>query len=306
MAIIGIGYQQYGEWRDARTFPMPGRLIGVGDHRLHIWCIGTGSPTVLMLAGAGGPSVSSFDLQMAISKTTRVCSYDRAGLGWSDPPKQPKGLPQIITDLQRLLSLSGEKGPYVLVPESFGGIVALTLASRAPDQVAGIVAVDASEPESWHRLSGPMRASGKMRDTIYQVGWRVGLVRILIDSQAPTWVADLSPNVRRQFTAVWSRPMANFANDWVDAYEQTSIADLPKSTPGLLNDKPLIVISHGRNSGFLSNEFEASWPQAQEKWTKLSTNSDHLIAKDNGHMIAQENPQMVADAVAKVVTDLRR
>lgn len=306
LAVIGIGFQQWGEGQDALAFPMPGRLISVGDQRLHIRCIGAGSPTIVMLAGAGSPSVNSYDLQNELAKTSRVCSYDRAGLGWSDPPKAPMGLVQIVADLETLLSRSGEKGPYVLVPESFGGMIALTLATRAPAQVAGIVAVDASEPESWHRLSGARRTAGKMRNYIWQAGWRVGLVRILFNSQAPSWAAGMSPNVRRQFAAVWSRPMASFANDSLDAYEQTALADLPSATPGLLSNKPLIVISHGRSGEFLSPEFEASWPEAQEKWTKLSTFSEHIVAKENSHMVAQENPKIVADAVAKVVAELRR
>ena len=306
LAMIGIGYQQWGEWRDARAFPMPGRLIDVGDHRLHIWCIGQGSPTILMLAGGGSPSVNSYDLQAQLATTSRVCSYDRAGLGWSDPPKQAMGLPRIVADLDKLLSRSGEKGPYLLVPESFGGMVALTMATRMPDQVAGIVAVDPSEPDSWHRLSGAMCAPGKMRDHLWQIAWRVGLVRALFDSRAPAWVANMSPRVRGQFAAIWSRPMASFANDWIDAYEQTPPSDLPKTLPGLLGDKPLIVISHGRSGDYLSKEFEQSWPQAQEAWTRLSTRGDHLIARDNGHPIAQENPRLVADAVARVVADLRQ
>lgn len=305
LAIVGFGYQQRGEWQDKRAFPMPGRLVSVGDHRLHIRCIGQGSPTIVMLAGAGSPSVNSYDLQNELARISRVCSYDRAGLGWSDPPKAPMGLQQIVTDLETLLSGADEKGPFVLVPESFGGMVALTLATRSPAQVAGIVAVDASEPQSWQRLGGARLASAKMRNIIWQVGWRIGLVRILFNSQAPSWAEDMSPNVRSQFAAVWSRPMASFANDSIDAYEQTALADLPSATPRLLSSKPLIVISHGRSGEFLSPEFEASWPEAQKKWTKLSARSEHIIARENSHMIAQENPKIVADAVAKIVEELR-
>lgn len=169
LAIIGIGYQQWGEWRDARKFPMPGRLINVGGHRLHIWCVGQGSPTILMLAGSGTPSVASYPLQIQLAATSRTCSYDRTGLGWSDPPMQAMGLRGIVDDLETLLSKSGEKGPYLLVPESFGGIIALATASRKPQQVVGIVAVDASEPNSWYRVSGPMRGSTGARDLAWQI-----------------------------------------------------------------------------------------------------------------------------------------
>ena len=159
LTFVGIGFQQWGEWRDKRAFPMPGKLVDVGGRRLHMWCIGQGSPTVLMLSGGGTPSVSSYDLQTRLSKTSRVCNYDRAGLGWSDPPTSPMGMAEINTDLETLLTHVGENGPFILVPESFGGMVALNMATRTPSQVAGIVAVDPTEPDLWYRVSGPTRAS---------------------------------------------------------------------------------------------------------------------------------------------------
>lgn len=305
LTTLGICYQQWGEWRDKRAFPMPGKLVDVGGHRLHIWCIGRGSPTILMLSGGGTPSVSSYDLQTRLAKTSRVCSYDRAGLGWSDPPKQRMGMSQIGADLEVLLARSGEKGPYLLVPESFGGMVAFAMATNTPDQVTGIVAVDASEPDLWYRVSGLEHASMRMRDHLWQVGWRVGLIRLLFDSQAPPWVGNMPPDLRGQFIAIWSRPMASFADDAIDAYEQTPLSERPKAVPGLLGNKPLIVISHGRKDKWLGREFEQGWPEAQMVWTKVSTRSEHIIASTNGHAIAQENPQLVTDAVAKMVDDLR-
>lgn len=305
LCAIGIGYQQWGEQRDARDNPMPGRLIDVGDHRLHIWCIGQGKPTILMLAGSGTPSVASYPLQTRLAATSRTCSYDRAGLGWSDPPKRAMGLRQIVDDLDRLIAKSGEPGPFVLVPESFGGLIALAKARRDPDQVVGVVAVDASEPQSWHRISGPMRGNARVIDHGWQILWRIGVIRLLFDSQAPTWVNDMPSCIRRQFKAVWSRPMASYTTEWIDAYEQTPRADLPISRPGLLGKTPLIVISHGPKGGNLAKEFEDSWPEAQRRWTQLSTRSDHIIAKGNSHRIAQENPRLVAEAVARLVRDLR-
>lgn len=305
LTFVGIGFQQWGEWRDKRAFPMPGKLVDVGGRRLHMWCIGQGSPTVLMLSGGGTPSVSSYDLQTRLSKTSRVCNYDRAGLGWSDPPTSPMGMAEINTDLETLLTHVGENGPFILVPESFGGMVALNMATRTPSQVAGIVAVDPTEPDLWYRVSGPTRASFRRSDVLWQVGWRVGVIRLLFPSQAPEWVDTMPSELRGQFTAIWSRPMASFTNEWIDVYEQTPPHELPVATPGLLGDKPLIVISHGRIDEWFGKEFEQGWPQAQRIWTKLSTRSEHMIASKNGHPIAQENPLLVADAVVKMAAGLR-
>lgn len=193
LTLMGIGYQQWGERRDARAFPPPGRLVDVGGHRLHIWCIGQGTPTILMLAGGGTPSVASYNLQVRLATLSRVCSYDRAGLGWSEPPPRPRDLRQAVADLDTLLAQSGEQGPFVLVPESFGGLVALAFASRKPADVAAIVAVDPSEPETWHRVIGSTRDAERVRNALWQVGWRVGVIRLLLNSQAPYWVNDLPP-----------------------------------------------------------------------------------------------------------------
>lgn len=190
LAALGFGYQQWGERRDARAYPMPGRLVNVGDHRLHIWCIGRGAPTLLMLSGSGAPTVSSAELQVRLAKISRVCSYDRAGLGWSDPPRRPMSLAATLADLDGLLAKSGERGPFVLVPESFGGLIA--------------------------------------------------------------------------------------------------------------------VITHGQPSDFLGAGFEATWPQAQRRWTRLSSRAVQVIAARNGHPIAQENPALVAREVEHMVAALRQ
>jgi len=305
LTTIGVSYQLWGEQHDARAYPMPGRLVDVGDHRLHLWCIGRGAPTVLMLSGSGTPAIASSELQLRIARTSRVCSYDRAGLGWSDPPRRPMNLAATLADLDALLAKSGERGPFVLVPESFGGLIALAFTHRAPMRVAGIVAVDSTEPESWVRISGPLQSSAVWRDRLWQIGWRTGLVRLLFDSQAPDWYYRMPPPLKARFKAVWTRPSASFANDWLDVYRYTPRAQIPRTTPGSLGDLPLIVISHGRSSDFLGKPFESGWPAAQRRLTRLSSRTRHVIATENGHPIAEENPALVAREVARMIATLR-
>jgi len=305
LVAAGFSYQQWSQRQDAKDYPPPGRLVDVGNHRLHIRCIGAGSPTVVMMSGAGSPSVNSFDLQDQIGRITRVCSYDRAGLGWSDPPPRPLGLVEIVDDLETLLSRSGEKGPFILVPESFGGTVAVAFVTRHPSEVAGIVGVDPTEPSRWRQVTGEATTTGRWRNVVWQLGWRVGLVRLLLDGQAPGWAAGISPAHRGQFDAVWSRPMANFSHDWIDAYEQTPARDVPVARPGLLGDKPLIVISHGVISDYLGEDFQRTWPAAQAQWTAMSRSGVNVIATRNTHMIAQENPMLVAAYVRSVVEKVR-
>jgi pimeloyl-ACP methyl ester carboxylesterase len=306
LTIAGIGYQLWGEWRDKRVFPLPGQLVDVGGHRLHIWCVGQGSPTVLMLSGGGTPTVTMYDAQTRIGAFTRVCSYDRAGLGWSDPPTKPMSLPDMVDDLDALLLNGNIDGPFVLVPESFGGMVALAYAQRNPTKIAGAVFVDASEPDLWFRVSPKSHEAMKRNDMLWQVGWRLGIIRAALPFAAPDWVANLSPKLKGEFEAVWSRPMASFANDAIDAFQQTKISQRPSATPGLLGESPIIVLRHGKSGGMGTEEdFEKEWPAAQAKLAELSSDSRLIVAKENGHPIAEENPQLVADAVREIVSKVR-
>ncbi|MGH9331314.1 MAG: alpha/beta fold hydrolase, partial [Vicinamibacterales bacterium] len=129
-------------------FP-PGRLIDVGGYRLHLNGTGAGRPTVVLDAALGGSSVSWALVQPEVARFTRVCSYDRAGFGWSDAGPMPRTVGRIVGELRTLLDRAGEPSPYVLVGHSFGGLVLRVFAARYPADVAGLVLVDPAHPEDW-------------------------------------------------------------------------------------------------------------------------------------------------------------
>ena len=119
LAIAGATYEAIASARDRRLYPTPGKLVDIGGRRLHIYCTGQGSPTVILDAGLGDPSLYWFLVQPEITKFTRVCSYDRAGLGWSDPSPAARTAHQIASDLDALLTPTVPP-PYVLVGHSGG------------------------------------------------------------------------------------------------------------------------------------------------------------------------------------------
>lgn len=302
LLVAGLSFQQWGEWRDAQRFPPPGQLLSVGDHRLHIRCTGAGSPTVLLLSGDGTPSVTMYAAQDRISAYTRVCSYDRAGLGWSDPPTKPMGLGEQIDDLTNLLRSADVNGPLILVPESGGSLIALSYLSRAPERVAGMVLVDASEPDLWFRGSPDEFPSMKRMDPIWQAGWRLGAIRAILPLAVPDWVASLPPTTRGQFYAVWSRPMPSYTWDTIDRWRYTPIANRPKVVVGAFGARPLVVIRHGKAGGMgVPEKYELEWPAAQAKLATLSSNSKIVLAADNRHPIAEENPALIDTQVKSVV-----
>ena len=148
LASIGGGYETLGEAADAKAYPMPGRLIDVGGHSLHLSCTGSGTPTVVLEPGAGGMSSILGWIAPAVARDTRVCVYDRAGRGWSEPADSAQDGAQIAADLHTLLQRGHVPGPYVLAGHSFGGLYVLTFAARYPDEVAGMVLVDSTAPAS--------------------------------------------------------------------------------------------------------------------------------------------------------------
>ena len=159
LAVAGASYEAIAAWGDAQAYPAPGRLVDVGGYRLHIQCVGSGSPTVVLDAGLGGASLDWNLVQSEIGSMAQVCSYDRAGMGWSDPGPLPRTPDQIAHELHTLLTNAGIAGPYILVGHSLAGKNVRLFASQHPDEVAGMVLVDArSEYVDAHTSAG--EASG--------------------------------------------------------------------------------------------------------------------------------------------------
>ena len=148
---------------------MPGQLIDVGGHRLHLNCTGSGSPTVVLEPGAGEMSSNLGWIAPAVARDTRVCVYDRAGRGWSEPADTAQDGAQIATDLHTLLQRGHVPGPYVLAGHSFGGLYVLTFAARYPDEVAGMVLVDSTAPASAAKPGAASPGDGGSYDVMGRV-----------------------------------------------------------------------------------------------------------------------------------------
>lgn len=151
LAFVGAIYQVIATRLNEKKYPPPGRLVDVGGYRLHIHCLGregvNDSPTVVMDAGIGECSLGWSLVQPEIAKFAHVCTYDRAGLGWSDSAPTARTSQQIVSDLHALLGNAGIEPPYVMVGHSFGGLNLRLYASRFPEEVAGMVLVDSAHED---------------------------------------------------------------------------------------------------------------------------------------------------------------
>ena len=303
LASLGGGWETVREAADAQAYPIPGQLIDVGGHQLHLNCTGTGSPTVVLEPGAGGISSDLGWIAPAVAHDTRVCVYDRAGRGWSDPADTPQDATQIATDLHTLLHRGNVPGPYVLAGHSFGGLYALTFAARYPAEVAGMVLVDSTAPAPAPPATPTPAAAqnagtGDVMDrvsTLISTTARLGLGRLL----ALTDSATLPPRSRDEARAhaATSRQIRSTINEYIQGgpsvAEAASLHDF--------TDKPLIVLTAGSGSS-------AGWSEKQNALAELSTNSAHLVIDGATHasMVSdQQHASATTQAIADVVSSVR-
>ncbi len=152
LSAIGGGYQTVAESLDRRTHQAPGQLVDVGGHRLHLLCVGSGTPTVILESGLGEGAAYWGWISNAVAHETRVCAYDRAGRGWSDPVATSQDGVAVATDLHILLDRAHVNGPFVLVGHSSGAEYVRIFAGRYSEQIAGMVLLDGQPPEVFEGL----------------------------------------------------------------------------------------------------------------------------------------------------------
>lgn len=291
--------------QDAKAYPPPGKLVEVAGRKLHLRCIGQGEPTVAMISGGATLSALSYPLQEAIAGFTRVCSYDRPGLGWSEAATAGQSFDAHARDLAALLA--NEPGPYILVAESYGGLIARAFARAHPDKVAGLVLVDAAEEA--HVFAKLDRMTPKASQlSLYAALSRLGILRWLVINRPAAFdlPASMPPAERRRFAALVSRSAyLRAAPLELEAYALTPPDQRIAGGFGRLGDTPLIVIRHGKPMGGANAFMEDGWAEAQGRLAALCTDSRVIVAEDSGHAIAQTSPDLVAQAVRTLVEKVR-
>src|SRR5215218_4556487 len=272
LAVIGAIYQVVATQIDQRTYPPPGEMVDVGTHTLHINCVGRGSPTVILEAANLGMSAHWVRVQQLLAQTTRVCAYDRAGLGWSESGTEPRDAKQISSELHTLLKGADTEAPYVLVGHSYGGLYARMYAARYPNQVAGVVLVDSSHPEQFTRSPEGQAMYEQNRRMGAVIPWltRLGVIRLINFYPAHP---DLPSQQRAQIEAFNSSTQQVVTT--AEEFRATPETNTQVSNMGSLGDKPLAVLSAGEQS--------SSWLEMQDELAALSPDSIHRVVEGATH-----------------------
>ena len=324
LMLAGLILQVICSARDARKFPPPGRLVDVGGHRLHIYCAGGGAPAVVMDSGFPGSSLSWTFVQPEVARFAHACSYDRAGLGWSDAGPMPRSSRQIVEELRALLLNARVEGPFVLVGHSFGTFTVRLYASSYPGDVAGMVLVDPIHPSEWlemteaeaRKLAGAIRLSrygallarlgvARLVSVLVRLG-APGLARTSVSlltggtlTEAKRIIAPMSklPSEQRPIIAAfWTQPK------FFDAIASQAEA-LPQSAAqvaatGGYSDIPLVVLS--------ASSLSPSQLKRHEVLAHLSSQGKHIVASKSGHWIQLDEPDLVIESIREVVESVHR
>lgn len=307
LAGAGARYQTVGTAIDQHTYPPPGQLVDVGGYRLHINCVGTGSPTVVLESGMFASSSLWAWVQPEMAHHTRVCAYDRAGMGWSDPGPMPRDARQIAAELHTLLLAAHETGPYVLVGHSLGSASVRVYAARYPSEIAGVVLVDATHPDALARLPADVAAGFTPPE------WQLRLFGILGRVGVARGIHLLGPDLHdlplAQRTTVTALNLSTRSLDTI-AVELGAIASslTQARIADDLGTMRLIVLS--AETTYATNpQAQRVWEMLQQDLTTLSSNSIHRTVPDTTHeslIYSQEGGRATTAAILQVVTAARR
>jgi len=312
LALAGFLYETIAGSAAVKRFPPPGAMVDVGGHRLHLHCIGEGSPTVILDAG-GGPhgSLSWRPVHAELARDTRVCAYDRAGILWSEQGPAPRSGERAVAELAALLKAAEISGPVVLVGHSLGGQFAVQFAHHDPGRIAGLVLVDASHPSMLGRLPleireaflppAPLRSVGRVAASL-------GILRIAGGSLPP--IANLTSEEGQALAAFVPRSFASNMKEIDDAVLSGAFVPRPRALEG----RPVVMLSAAefgpgeppRWQPEWSREYMRIWHEMQDSIALVFPGARRSVVAGSDHMIHWNAPEEVIHAVRGVVSEARQ
>ena len=318
--VLGLLYQSQGTRRDAKRFAPIGRLVDIGTHRLHMVESGKGSHTIVLEAGLMSTVLSWTELQRELSRSFRVVSYDRAGLGWSELGPMPRTADRIVDELHTMLEKAGIPPPYLLVGHSFGGLSMPLFASRFPEKVVGMVLVDAVAPLEWDPPSSQDQRLSRIGAKVCRRAAflaRIGVIRFvafLLTTRARMAAARLVRLISRgtpadagSVTSPWFSALPKNEKDmtavfWVQPKFALTIAsqleNLPASASrvgelGEFCDQPVVILT--------AKTASRRRREGHEAMARHLRHAEHVLANESNHWIMQQQPDLVLSAISRAM-----
>jgi pimeloyl-ACP methyl ester carboxylesterase len=300
LAIVGAIFQSVESSKDLRAHSPPGVLVEVNGHKMHLFCVGDGGPTVILESGLNDSWLSWYKVQPAIAKFTRVCSYDRAGVGWSEAQPEPPDSRNIALNLHSLLNNAKVKPPYVLVGHSIGGIHVRVYQNVYPNDVVGMILVDSSHPDQMKRFPSQLTkwiALQEVEFKLMKLAMPFGIPRLVgLCGDGPAEIRDALRTVECQTR--WAQTQEGESNAFDSSADEGRMTDS-------LGSMPLIVLSRDPDKRGLPNiiganvatQTDIAWGQMQEELSHLSTSGSRVVAKGATHYVQIDRPDLVFDAV---------
>lgn len=315
LTVCGAIYQRAATAQDERAFPMPGRRVDIGARSLHLYCSGAGPLTAILENGLTANYTTWRLVQRGLEDGMRVCSYDRAGMGYSDASPNPTEARYVAADLDVLLAAAKISPPYVLVGWSAGGVFVRRFYQDHQGAVVGMVLVDSSHEQQGLRLPENAQSRNEQKVLMDQlrlcsvIAWTGG-VRLSGAMAEISSRTALPPAVATEMLAMLNR--TNYCAG-VRAEIDGFRVDTTGSAPATLGDLPLVVLSRGRpteakdfpggaDPAFLADS-DRVWAELQSELANLSSRSTHVVVAGSGHGIPLEAPRDVVDAVTRLRND---
>ena len=304
LAIAGTVYQTAASEADKRNFPPPGNLIDVGGFKMHIYCTGEGSPTIILDHVGGGSSVDWALIQPKLAEHTRVCAYDRTGYGWSEYNPAPRTLDQQVNELHTLLVNANEKGPYILVGHSYGARVARVYTAKYPQDVVGMALMDPGvlydDPRYPQETLSELESESSMIRTAHRLA-PFGIVRIFQPLTAgPTY--DLPEEAR--LASVSFSVSEKYWHSLVDQTDLLSTIFEEEHNVTTLGNIPFLMLI----SAEPHDTKHQVYTQANIEMSGLSTNGRYQIVEGATHMslaYREKDAQVCTDGILSILDETR-
>lgn len=317
LILCGSVYQTLGLRSDSRRFPAPGRLIEVQGRRIHLYELGAGAPAVILESGISASSLNWRSVQAEVSKFTRVCSYDRAGLGWSDLCDSPCTPSSLARQLRQVLQQADIPAPFVLVGHSFGALIVQSFAAAYPSETLGLVLVDPLDPAEWNPLTEEQQRIIRRGIQLSRRGaWaaRIGVVRFFLSlllagnrllprMAAKAWsgraseVTDrIAGQVRKMPADTWPLVAAHWRHPKSFEGMARHFDSLPESIQEMMKaDQVAVPVT------LLSGKLNQHPVDPKDHAQRISPHTRLIVAEQSGHWIQLDEPHLVVKAIREVI-----